>query len=790
MGRKSREKLERRKRSHFEQQPDDVFEIAPGVIAAVKGRVAMISNQRSREEHQHYLEVERQARPSLMADLEDTVSRLRLQIASLPIEQLLCNIAVIVSGNNPETYKEYESRHPFVVAEYPTWLYVTGDRCSIGDSFELIDVEQFETVMSDIEKAITLTQRLWATQFLESGDDASPALDRLAFRTRIQNLFTRNADYAHHLHADLLRLFGPMEDVLADAGAPNIVQTLQCVRAVSTLVNERLADFLLAARKMRDEAIGYLSGALEIEAIDASTKHLLTLCEGAPKCLAKEEIVARGCSMWAYWNVPSVFRISPSVLAGETGLPLEVAMQFFATFETGPGEPRGRDSRPNRFESLVERPLLRVGPSDYLAHLVATLDWAVRPRLENLIRKSSPGGWRRYERVRSSYLEDEALACLTSTSRHAQAHPRLTYYLDESRSDAYEVDGIFTADEMLVIVEAKSGTLRPAGRRGAPSMVEDLNALVDHPSKQAQRVLKYLESRDTCEFASESGGTVRIRRSDYSRIVVLTPTMEHLEAFATHVSDLREIGLLADGVLPWSVYLGDLRIIADCVSGVGQLAHFLERRSRIENRPFGAHDEIDMFGCYLSNGLYFDNDDPEIPISLTTFSTAFDDYYMYIQGIRKTPAAKPSQKLPDGIRHLVDELERSGVPGFVAAVCALLDMNESSRDKFADFMVKRRTAANERGFSAFSLGFDRGETWLTYVAARWPNGKGFEEYISAVKYRGKARRVVGIMQSAVDDAKLSVCVQDFAWRSDAVLSDLAERVFASLASRFEGKSRP
>src|SRR5258708_7515382 len=156
-----------------------------------------------------------------------------------------------------------------------------------------------------------------------------------------------------------------------------------------------------------------------------------------------------------------------------------------------------------------------------------------------------------------------------------------------------------------------------------------------------------------------------------------------------------DLGFFDEGDLPWAISLTDLRVISELVEFPSQFIHYLTRRLRInEHGHVQGYDELDWFGTYLHDGLYFedtlnDKDAPEM-IFLQSATTNFDDYYFYVTGQRKTPVPKPTQPMPETMRKMLTELESYRPLRYLDIACAFLDMSFTTREDFVNTFVQQR----------------------------------------------------------------------------------------------------
>jgi len=185
-----------------------------------------------------------------------------------------------------------------------------------------------------------------------------------------------------------------------------------------------------------------------------------------------------------------------------------------------------------------------------------------------------------------------------------------------------------------------------------------------------------------------------------------------------------------------------------------QFVHYLIRRQRLNQlQRLHAYEELDWFGHYLSEGLFFDEllEEPDAPgfISLSSYTTVFDDYYFYVTGQRETPVPKPVQPMPEIMRQVLVELEALHPSGYLEAACTLLNMGGDTREKFAELVVRYREAAlADRAVHDCTLGFDKPSFGITYMFAPRERARELEArletYCNLKKYQTHSQLWIGL----------------------------------------------
>ncbi|HEU5070841.1 MAG TPA: hypothetical protein VFV96_10585 [Verrucomicrobiae bacterium] len=247
----------------------------------------------------------------------------------------------------------------------------------------------------------------------------------------------------------------------------------------------------------------------------------------------------------------------------------------------------------------------------------------------------------------------------------------------------------------------------------------------------------------------------------------------------TNLHQTTDATLFPSGETPWVLPLLDLRVIAEATEFPSQLIHYFRRRLRINRiKKLEAHDELDWFGCYLSDGLIFDPYEHAGPDSLRlgSFTSEFDDYYFHERGLRKTPTEMPRQKMPDLFRKVVLEVDASKINGHSEAVCMLLDFDDAGKNQFAETLARQLAEANNSGrinnFSAKLPNAGFGATCFVCPPHRVQEASfEFSSFVELMKYDAKADRWLGILCiSGQSQIVGSWFFLNSPWREDAALA--------------------
>jgi hypothetical protein len=204
-------------------------------------------------------------------------------------------------------------------------------------------------------------------------------------------------------------------------------------------------------------------------------------------------------------------------------------------------------------------------------------------------------------------------------------------------------------------------------------------------------------------------------------------------------------------------------------------------------------EELDWFGHYLAEGLYFENGDeqaekPLIP-QLLSYTTAFDDYYLYTTGQRDTPAPRPTQHMPDLLREILTELEANHPDGYLNAACVLLNMSGETRESFAEhFLSLRSQTLGDRRFHDFTIPFSEpsfGITCMFAPAEKSPKlGDRLFKYCTLKKYQTGCDTWIGLGCIADSSEFVSyLFISSIPWQYSEDLENLVNEFLPPLDSQ-------
>jgi len=690
--------------------------------------------------------------------IEEKVSRLEGLLQAFNPLDVMAQMSFSHIMTNPETYTEVDHEGSQGHVEYLTLVSLTSPYRE-GEG-RLINGPDFEAIDKLVRDIIFSTIWYYGTENADPTREEPPdVLQELRFKTILNEFLVRNPGYPQHLEDVLEALFGgePAASWMMKTLGFTIEDAIGFARSIGDMITQRLLRRRDRAREMEAEWMrevrGYRRSGVQRGVIPENLlQSWANLSDRKVRRQIRNAVIG-----WTFLAVGDTCSFTTNDLAAASGATEGRARSFLDAFSLDFGSVPSRFRLPQATHPLQRRPIVR-HPRGYLCPVPQMISWALRPGLEAMLNPGSEDArgatvstWEGYQKARGSYLVKEAVRLIAEGLRSEKSYEGLKYTLnEEGRVETYDLDGLVLFDRMAFLVEGKAGQFRPAARRGAPKgMIEDLKKLVAEPHEQALRARRYIEHSASPVFETKDGQVVSYDKNRHATSVLVTVSLEPLDSFVTTLHHLEGLGIFSEGELPWAVQLLDLRVISELTEFPSQFVHYLQRRLRLNDlKKIAAHDELDWFGNYVSEGLYFDNVLAEKKadlLTLASYTTAIDAYYMHQAGIRKAPAPKPRQPMPEVFRQLLTELEKNDGEGYVSVATTLLDLGGKERKLVAKHIVRCRVqSVRDRKMHDFSLEF--ADWGLTVVSMPGLPEKDFASRLQILtqvkKYRSKKGRWV------------------------------------------------
>ncbi|MGD0207600.1 MAG: hypothetical protein ABSC89_08350 [Verrucomicrobiota bacterium] len=771
------------KRKTGQKTPSEPMEIGPGIVTQNFGRWNIVQSNRTPEEQAALMETLKEFRQNFPKQMAEKVAELEALIAKHNSFELLANLTVGRLFINPETYKETSHHHGDALVEYATLLSLKSPFSSGNEPFV---GKAYDDIVERLEEIIGTT--IWFYSF-EGAGEATPTtrLDELHRETITAELIIRNPGYPHHLDEVLISLFQPFDPWLLKTLGFTITDLLSIEKAVRHLINKRFLDSRTNAqtfeKQFRDEFEEFKKSGY---AISERRRIYFEMLRPLPTGQAKRAITELHAVSF-FTRLGAEFSFTARELSEASGVTIERVNATLHVFSLHFGSVSTDFLWPKPDHPLKQQPFIQ-HEDRFMCPNAKLFAWAIRPMLERLLNpdtKACPEAtkevWAKYSDKRADFLEKESLRLLSLALRRATTYQNLKYEFENGgRTQAGELDGLVIFDKTLILVEAKAGSFPLKARAGFRNAIrENLKKLVAEAHEQALAAKSFIEASEKPIFHLTNGDQLILDKRQFERVLMMVVTLESLDIFCANLHQTADLGLFPSGELPWVLQLFDLRVIAEAIEFPSQLVHYLQRRLRVHRiKKLEAHDDLDWFGCYLSDGLVFDQYEHAGPDSLRlgSFTTDFDNYYFYKQGIRKTPTEMPRQKMPDLFRKVVLGVDASEIKGHSEAVCMLLDFDDVAKKQFTETLARQLAEADRHhrinNFSAKFPNAKFGVTCFVCPPHRVQEASfEFGSFVELMKYDARADKWLGVLCISGQSQPVgSWFYLNSPWREDAVLA--------------------
>jgi len=655
------------------------------------GRMIIMKNEATSEENARFRDELKAQRPNLRTAIDEKLARLQEIIQTYdPVELLTAlSTAYTFSGDTEEDPRlEFaEFSVSMVAAVPPTAIYQSATKESIDDAKKLI-----EDIFNEVRHYFGS----------EAAEHEKVTVENIVRYSAILDwLFVRGETYPDHYLQLMRDEFIPHDRVLQNAYRITtedvIAFSKDIIRQIEEATNQTAEVFQAAAETQK--LLGELSDTRDF----ATSEELADAFNELPEVkLVRERLAA----------VPkSYFEIDPGKL------PL-VAVEHL-TLARGDNEPFRFHKAvfwPTNSSLIYEKPLLRIDGKLY-CFIPQTFFINLRKVLQALIDTADHKYFtKQYRKKRGDLLEEQSIDLLARRLPGAKVYRSMYYHIVENGEQKRpEADGIILFDTYMFIIEAKGAELSESGRRGGLERVRrELGEIVTKGQTQQARTLEYIQQNNKPVFENQDGSIALVLEKDkYPHITPIVTSLEDVSFLMASMKDMVEMGIVATVLMPWFVSLSDLRVVTDIVESPAQLILYIERRRRLYNIDFyRSADELDSFGHYLKEGLYFEDIEGTAPtvMTLTGYSKTIDTFY-------KNSGEKPRLNIPQDSRELIKSLEESGLEGRTDFAIEILNYDWKSQDAIAK-QVKcclSQTALDSKDHSTTVASYNDETAGLTFV---------------------------------------------------------------------------
>ena len=547
------------------------------------------------------------------------------------------------------------------------------------------------------------TQYAFQLRRMSEIDSSCPVEKRHRFSVlesmRVQTQAVRNWGYPQQVKHILTSLFAPLEDEIESETGIRISNLIQMIMNLITIIEKRISkhrDSFRPVMKAKE-----MSACLEMFNTSFPEYALPTdefLSIGKEYQLSLRDFKNRliCCSDFA---LPDIFIVSMKDI--KNAYPGVVDEQNLKTvlrkWSLSFGELENENNEHFFMNNPVwEKPLIMLKEDLFFLPIPNQFLNSSIELMQNVI-KSEESLYRKYEKQRSKFLENEIERMFTISFPSAKVYRGSIWHDDNVRKD-FENDLLVLIDSFLLVVEAKSGKITSPAKRGALESIRDtIEKLLIAPSIQSKRFSDFLQkNRGIHEFPTLRGNTNKLDTSQVDRILRLTITLDEVAGIVSEFESLLESDLISreNDIAP-TMSIAELELIFDILENTCEKMHYLVRRADFQVHAKYRGDELDLLRFYLDTGFNIGGAEYDGNLLyLWGLSKSFDPYFMQ-QWTPKT-VNKPRLRLTRWWRDILRQIERRQFSGWTEIGYILLNVAFDDQKDFEKNFKRIQKVAKRR----------------------------------------------------------------------------------------------
>jgi hypothetical protein len=590
--------------------------------------------------------------PTYRDELAHAIDQLREGLSKIDPVIVMANTGFrygIVFGDFFEpTAETSEAKVEFVAG------LLTSVRCDPSVNGHLAIVET-HAALSEVDEIFNIATLLnTAERIAADGPEAA-----YRYHARARHLTVRGTGYPQHGLDLARRIYGGYSMVMQETLGFDLETLVSIEDGIMRSLTDRLND-------VGETAIS----ETENHAADVLAQFASKEEEGLPD-LSLEDVRERILYWELYPQLPDAMSFSAAELARMTNVDEPTVERVLERLALPLGEGDGTYDSPFRTSPLPARPFVS-WQGKYLLPAPGIIGREYPTLIERHLGQPS----KNFHKIRARVVDEYAVELLASLFPGCRAYGRLFY--TPPGGDELETDGLVLWDDVALVVEGKGTALGTTVERGDVARLRnDIAKTIEHAWEQGKRVRDELLSGGGVEFRTESGETIRVEPGEITTVFVINPTIHLMSDHAPQLARLRHLDLFRSGEYPFSVFINDLRIIAEALAGPSEFLTYLAWRAKL---PLGetvlVSDEIDLLGTFLQRGQVSRRLvlDPGSFVVVNGSTVDFDDFYM-AEATGNTRARRPKMSSIPPIRRFVERVEHQRPEGWRNAVEVVLELS-------------------------------------------------------------------------------------------------------------------
>ncbi len=690
------------------------------------------------EEQERFKKLEKETLPKMEIEIRKLIEDIKKDLLSCDPKQLLDYLGVTFSLTNSGKIMEDIDNLNNSYLDYLT-SFITSLKL---EDYNL-DAEPSEEMVNNLKSNIEELHQQVIYYFMVTSVDKDKNPDDMRFLQSLNYFIIKGDSYPEHKIKLCKELFSKYDELLLKNYGINSEQ----------LINEliKIANSPLSNMEIQIKYTKELKKIYEIfknKADIAEKKGIFLNFESSDEIKDTKEILSKIESETKIKYMDSIFKINSSLLPKDLLDKISLRIGDNEIFKNGKIQ-----YFPMNESLIYDKPLIKID-DNYFCFNSPAMQYNLDTIIENIIlslivpNKQS----KQYYKKKGDYLEDISVELFQKILPSSEAYLNLKYNVDD------EVDGIVIYDNNIFIIEAKSNKFAISAKKGNTDKIKrNTSDIIEKAYQQAKRAKEYIESNEVSEFRDKRTKKVilKINKSKINNIYMIN-TLEPLMHITANLNSLERFGFVKGKDWIWSVYINDLRIISEIIESPTEFLLYLERRIKINDYPqIKTMEEINIFGLFLHNGLYFDDIDfpkNNYMMTVSSFSEPIDEYYLSKEGILEKKVKKPSYIKKCKTNKIVQKIENIKQDKFSTISKLLLSYDEQHQ---AEIERQAINILNKKRRN-FSIPLVDENIGFTMIHNQYENKKDIDFYCKIIAYEQKINNWFLIMLDGLSLKNLEV----------------------------------
>ncbi len=414
-----------------------------------------------------------------------------------------------------------------------------------------------------------------------------------------------------------------------------------------------------------------------IEKLKKEIKELQLIKNDIEKFKELVEILLNGEFQTDVFDVTSLEEVYPNIFKDFSIDVSSISPKIFNHIDVRPGSER----------PFLFKPILKIN-SKYYLFTYASFEDNLFTVYHGYIRNINDKWAEKYRKARDNYVEYRSFEIIRDVLQaSATSWKNLSYEYEEAGDKRIgETDGVVFVDGILFIIEAKAHQLRPSSQRGAPkSFPEQIDNIIGKADQQAERFINILRTQGEIDLFNNKGiHQVTLRSREVHDIKKIIVTYEDLSPHLAQLHLLYETEWISASNWPWVIAIHDLMAICHIITHPAIFLLYLQRRIDL-NKYSGLkfHDEMEIFGHFISKGLYFEKEKKEQP-RREIFIGMAQELDVYFSDMTKS---NPHYPIPKRLQAFIEKLAQQRPFRWLETSCSLLSFDDENLKKIDEMIL-------------------------------------------------------------------------------------------------------